>query len=264
MNESIFPPEIHRPNWLPPLILAMALHLLLLMAVFYAPGFPSFRHEVKEVVHLVNILDQVEPEKAEIAIPPRPAPPKQPARQPAQVANPARPRPETITSPRPDRTNPPPAVSEQPQPASEYSVYGQDTNPPPARQLGEKSAGATVQGSSGATAGKAGPASLFPGGAGAEERETTRKRYLAGIMAHIEGYKFYPPAARRRKMEGTVQVRFTLEAGGLISGLQVSESEPILEQAAREAVERSLPLPAPKGAASTPLQISYRMNFQLR
>lgn len=262
MNEFMFNPEINRPNWLPSLSLTTVLHLLLLLTVLYAPGFRHPRHEVKEVVHLVDILNPLEPDKVKIRPPSRPGPTKEHTRQMAPITNPL--GQEARNKNQPAMTDLSPAAKGQAQPVNEYNPYGQASNQQAARQLEEKTGGTADASNQKTTTGKTGPAVVTPGGAGTEEREAARKRYLAGLMVHIESCKFYPPAARIRRLEGTIQVRFTLEAGGLISGLQVSNGEPILEQAAREAVERALPLPAPKGAASTPLPVSYQMNFQLR
>ncbi|OGQ88299.1 MAG: hypothetical protein A2512_03060 [Deltaproteobacteria bacterium RIFOXYD12_FULL_56_24] len=263
MNAPFYPSEIQGKHWLPPLGLATALHLLLLLAIIYAPGASHLRPEVKSI-HLVSIIDLVEPGKNEVE-------------QGRIVQTPLSP-PVIRKSPKPSErvrtetaifqaksSNPAQAISQQPQPAIEVNVYGQGqaANADPSEEPGEKREISSLD-NSGAATGNGIVSDVASLKAGAEGRESTRKRYLAGLLAHIEAHKFYPLAARRRRLEGTVQVRFTLEAGGMISNLEVSDGEPILEQAALEAVEHAMPLPAPKGAAQTPLPISYRMSFQLR
>jgi len=256
MNDSLFRPEIPKLQWLSPFGLATALHLLLLVALLYAPGLSRFRQEVQEI-QLVSILDFAEPgsntvlEERQAGQPPSSPPVAQKKPKPSEPGNQAT----TISPPIP--SDPARMINAQPQTASESGVYGQLADAGPSGETGEKREAGNP--------GAASPASNAPASAGGgEERESAKKRYLAKLLAHIENNKFYPPAARRRRLEGWVQVRFTLEANGRISALDVSEGEQILRQAAREAVERALPLPAPKGEVIPPLAVSYRMNFQLR
>lgn len=91
-----------------------------------------------------------------------------------------------------------------------------------------------------------------------------RQLYIQKLFARIEAHKFYPAVARRRRLEGQVQVSFTVRANGAISDLRASEGQPLLEEAARKTVQRALPLPSPEGRVNMPLAISYRMDFRLR
>jgi protein TonB len=91
-----------------------------------------------------------------------------------------------------------------------------------------------------------------------------RQVYIQELFASIEAHKFYPALARRRRLEGQVQVSFTVQANGRISDLRASDGQPLLEEAARKTVQRALPLPAPEGRVNMPLAISYRMDFRLR
>jgi len=83
-------------------------------------------------------------------------------------------------------------------------------------------------------------------------------------MAHIEQYKFYPRAARRRGMQGVVEVSFRLRADGLAEQIQVSGSHPLLRRAAEAAVEKALPLPLPPEEIDLPMPLRFGMEFSLR
>lgn len=91
-----------------------------------------------------------------------------------------------------------------------------------------------------------------------------RDRYLAAVLANIESHKFYPLPARRRGLQGFVDVRFTLDARGMISNLDVTGSNSLFVEAARAAVRKALPLPAAPSIEGFPLDVSYQMIFKLQ
>lgn len=119
---------------------------------------------------------------------------------------------------------------------------------------------AAVVGTAGAAVSTASPAAVAGSGAAGGGKEL----YLRSLFAHIEAHKFYPPAARRRQLEGQVRVAFTIEPSGQISNLKVSEGHPQLEEAARQTVLGALPLPLPAAGVTLPFALTYRMEFRLR
>ena len=69
----------------------------------------------------------------------------------------------------------------------------------------------------------------------------------------------YPKVARRRGLEGTVELRFRVRGDGRVTGLEVLRSAgPVLDQAARAAVEAAAPLPYYPGAVTLPLRYRLR------
>lgn len=96
---------------------------------------------------------------------------------------------------------------------------------------------------------------------GVVQRET--ERYLSNVMAHIEQHKWYPKAARRRGIEGEVNVRFTLLPDGSANGVTVENGPTILIAAARKAVEKATPMPKPPENIHCPLECEFRMRFSL-
>jgi protein TonB len=91
-----------------------------------------------------------------------------------------------------------------------------------------------------------------------------RQRYEQELMTHIERHKFYPPIARRRGVEGRVQVEFMVVEAGAISGLRCSSGPSLLEGAACNAVSSALPLPTPPEGLSLPLPVRFGMEFSLK
>ena len=95
------------------------------------------------------------------------------------------------------------------------------------------------------------------------ELEKARQQYLGILLSHIEEHKFYPRAARRRGLQGIIQVSFLLHQDGRISDLVVADGHAVLQTAAKEAVEAALPLPTPPAEVHCPLNVSYGMEFKL-
>jgi len=94
--------------------------------------------------------------------------------------------------------------------------------------------------------------------------EQAKQSYLARLLAHIESHKHYPKAARRRHIEGEVNVSFKLLAEGQIDGLQVAGKRRLLQKATHSAVTASLPLPAPTQELDLPMEINFTMAFVLK
>ncbi len=94
--------------------------------------------------------------------------------------------------------------------------------------------------------------------------EQARQSYLAELLSHIESHKHYPRSARRRHIEGVVQVSFRLLPEGQIEGLKVAGKRRVLQQASRSSVIASLPVPRPPKELDLPLSINFSMAFVLK
>jgi len=78
-------------------------------------------------------------------------------------------------------------------------------------------------------------------------------RLVAQALARIRAERHYPELARRRGIEGTVHIAFVVGADGHPRNLTIRQAvDPLLEEAAREAVLRAAPLP-PLGPAELDL-----------
>lgn len=93
--------------------------------------------------------------------------------------------------------------------------------------------------------------------------EQAKQEYLRRLMAHIESYKHYPRAARRRGIEGEVRISFTLHQAGRVSALVVDGEQRVLVSAARDAVEAAEPMPLPPASMALPWDVSFTMRFTL-
>lgn len=94
--------------------------------------------------------------------------------------------------------------------------------------------------------------------------DEARQRFLEKLFAHIEAHKYYPGVARRRRLQGKVQVSFTMLANGTYRDLRIGGGPKLLQAAAEKSLKRSLPLPLPKGEVAMPLELSFKIDFRLR
>ena len=92
----------------------------------------------------------------------------------------------------------------------------------------------------------------------------TRLTYHALLLRHIEVHKIYPKAARRRKIEGRIQVTFTLFADGSIKHLTINGKRSVLKRASRQAIDGALPMPKPPAQLSLPMKVEFTMNYFLK
>jgi len=90
-----------------------------------------------------------------------------------------------------------------------------------------------------------------------------RKNYLNNLLTYIEGHKYYPQSARKRGINGSIEVSFELLNNGEINDLKASGGPMVLRKAAEQAIAKALPFPIPPAEVNCPLQVSYAMQFQL-
>lgn len=116
--------------------------------------------------------------------------------------------------------------------------------------------GASVEGSGyGASGGEEGD----PRGSRATSGRRTLQ--LAELAARIRAHRHYPELARRRGVEGTVLLRFSIRPDGGVAALEVIEGvDPALDEAARDAVLAATPLPPVEGTITVPMP--FRLHDQ--
>ena len=86
--------------------------------------------------------------------------------------------------------------------------------------------------------------------------------YTQKILQRIEQHKRYPPAARRRRLTGTVLLSLRLDAEGRIESLRCMDGARLLCRAAERAAREAAPFP-PLPAGTHNLAFDYRMRFRL-
>ena len=89
------------------------------------------------------------------------------------------------------------------------------------------------------------------------------QQYLSHLLNHIESFKYYPGAAKRRAITGTINVSFNLLAGGMISDLTIANGPSLLKRAARQAVIQAQPMPLPPHNFSLPYKVAFVMKYEL-
>lgn len=92
-----------------------------------------------------------------------------------------------------------------------------------------------------------------------------KRSLLASLRSTIQNNLRYPPAARRRGMEGEVSVRFTLLSGGAIGSVSILSGESIFHNAAKAAVESVSGIAIPKNLTDDlPMEINLGLEFNLK
>ena len=90
-----------------------------------------------------------------------------------------------------------------------------------------------------------------------------REQYFQQLLSHIESYKFYPRAARKRFIEGGVKIAFTLNDDGHYRQLELFGERDVLVNATRIALEEAVPLPVPAGDINISRRIEFTMAYSL-
>ncbi|MES9857603.1 MAG: TonB family protein [Sedimenticola sp.] len=96
-----------------------------------------------------------------------------------------------------------------------------------------------------------------------QQAPVSKDHFLANLLARIEENKSYPKAARRKNLEGSIKVTFTLGCNGSVENLKASGGHKLLKRSAKQAVNASLPLPKPPTGISCPMLINYNMAYTL-
>lgn len=91
-----------------------------------------------------------------------------------------------------------------------------------------------------------------------------KKSFFSSLRANIQNQLRYPPAARRRGMEGEVEIRFLLSSDGVINHISVQRGESIFHNAALAAVNAASGIDVPKSLTeSMPMEIELTLEFKL-
>ena len=90
-----------------------------------------------------------------------------------------------------------------------------------------------------------------------------RQQYLQKLLSHIESFKYYPRAARRRSLEGNVKISFVLRDDGFYEQLMLDGEQTALVKATQQALESAMPLPVPPRNIDMSRQIEFTMAYSL-
>jgi len=95
------------------------------------------------------------------------------------------------------------------------------------------------------------------------KKKKEKEAYIQLLLAHIEAYKFYPGAARRRAIEGKLDVTFLLTETGGHYKLKINGGKTILQRAVRQALDDAQPFPKPPSSLLSNQPIAFSMYYQL-
>jgi len=101
------------------------------------------------------------------------------------------------------------------------------------------------------------------GGGSPRYSAAQRNRFLAMIRKRIERAKSYPRIARRRGMQGTVHVRFTILPNGHVSSIALSGPR-VFHTSARKAVQSAFPVNVKRATISLPETVNLSLRYKLR
>jgi protein TonB len=179
------------------------------------------------------MLIELEP----LAAAPKPAPP------PPQVVEPDEPEPEPklVEAPKPKLVlaipKPKPKPKPKPQPPKPPQPKPQEPSPEPPSEK---------------------PAPPAPAAPPAAQSQAAEKSAISGpskaevswqgrLLGHLAHYKRYPDDARRRGQQGTVKLRFTVDANGRVLSYSIvgRSGSASLDRATQQMIRRAQPLPAP-------------------
>ncbi len=88
-------------------------------------------------------------------------------------------------------------------------------------------------------------------------------RFLASIKRRIARHKRYPPAARRRRLQGMVRVSFTVLPSGRVASISVRGPR-AFTASARRAVREAFPVDVSRAGFSLPRRLSVTLRYRLR
>lgn len=87
-------------------------------------------------------------------------------------------------------------------------------------------------------------------------------RFLASIKRRIARHKRYPPAARRRHLQGTVRVSFTVLPSGRVSSISVRGAR-AFTASARRAVQQAFPVNVSGINVSLPRRLTVTLQYRI-
>jgi protein TonB len=205
----------------------LTLSLLLVLGVHIALGLWALSWQVAAAPV------ELPPAAMLIELPPQPAvaPPPAPA-----VIQQATPEPEVVVAPKPK------LVLEKPKPKPKPVVKPPKPTPTPPVPTAKPVEQATP---SATTAPTAAPAAQQPSNSSATT--AAKVSWQSQLLSHLARYKRYPDEARRRGIQGTSQVRFSLDSQGRVLSVELAKSSgnTALDRATQAMIRRASPVPAP-------------------
>ena len=90
-----------------------------------------------------------------------------------------------------------------------------------------------------------------------------KNEFLASIRAKINKHKSYPRIAKKRGMQGTIKVEFTILKNGNVGNISVRGPK-VFHRSARNAVKRAFPVNVKNAPIKLPKSVNITLRYQLR
>jgi len=100
-------------------------------------------------------------------------------------------------------------------------------------------------------------------GSAKKSNASQKNKFFAKVRRNINKHKSYPKIAKRRGMQGTIKVRFTILASGKVGHISVSGSK-VFHNSARNAVKKAFPISTRNIPISLPTSVNFTLRYQLR
>ena len=97
----------------------------------------------------------------------------------------------------------------------------------------------------------------------AHNNAAKKNQFLTQVRRKINQHKSYPKIAKRRGMQGSVKVRFTILANGNVGHISVHGPK-VFHNSARNAVKRAFPISTRNVPLSLPASVNLLLRYQLK
>jgi protein TonB len=90
-----------------------------------------------------------------------------------------------------------------------------------------------------------------------------KNKFWNTLRQKIDSHKFYPRIAKKRGMEGTVKVKFTILSNGDVGHISV-QGPKVFHNSAKNAVTSTFPISVKNAPVSLPERINITLHYQIR
>lgn len=95
-------------------------------------------------------------------------------------------------------------------------------------------------------------------------KEAKQRAFIEELIKKIDSNKSYPNMARRRCIEGVVDVKFIILANGNVEDIQIVSGRSIFKRSTTEAIERSFPIEVDSTLFNFPEEFRLKIAYILK
>jgi TonB family protein len=94
--------------------------------------------------------------------------------------------------------------------------------------------------------------------------EAKKQIFLADLIKRINSNKSYPHTARRRSVEGTVEVEFIIQADGNVKDIKLISGKRVFKESVLQAIKRSFPVNTDGVSFNFPKKFKIKIAYILK